>query len=65
MLIAMERVRGKKAELYWDKIPEQARHQAVDKAVKAQLAGGAESTSNTTYRNDASGSGQKKRTQAF
>ena len=65
--IAMERVRGKKEELYWDKIPEKVRRQVVDKAVNAQLASGVESSesaSNTTHRNDASGSGQRKRTRA-
>ena len=64
----MERVRGKKEELYRDKIPEKVRRQAVDKAAMAQLASGAESSegaSNTMYRNDASGSGQKKRIRAF
>ena len=40
--IVMERVRGKKEELYWDKIPEKVRRQVVDKAVTAQLASGAE-----------------------
>ena len=66
--IAMERVRSKKEVLYWDKIPEMVRRQAVDKAIKAQLVSGAESSesvSNTTYRNNASGSGQEKRTRAF
>jgi hypothetical protein len=67
--IAMERVRGKKEELYWDKIPEKVRRQAVDKAVMVQLASDAESSesaSNTTHRNDdAGGSEDKKRTQAF
>ena len=64
MSIAMERVRVKKAELYWDKIPEQVRP-GSGQGRQAQLAGGAQSTSNTTCRNDASGSGQEKRTQAF
>ena len=33
--IAMERVRSKKDVLYWDKIPEKVRRQAVDTAIKA------------------------------
>ena len=63
--IVMERVRGKKEELYWDKIPEKVRRQVVDKAVTAQLASGAEaseSAPNTTHSDDASRSGQEKRT---
>ena len=66
--ITMERVRGKKEELHWDKIPEKVRRQAVDKAVGAQLAIGAESSEslpNTTHRNNASGSGYKKRIRSF
>lgn len=62
--IVMEKVRGRGEELYWDKILENVQGQAVDKAIKAKLASGAESSasmSDTTYcNNDGSGSGQKK-----
>lgn len=66
----MEMVRGKKEEVYWEKIPEKVRRQAVDKIVQAQLANGAElesstasaSASSSTRRNGASGSRQRKRT---
>jgi hypothetical protein len=68
--IAMERVQGETEELYWDEIPENVRRHAADRAVKAQLCSGAESSesaSNNTHRNDVngSGSGEKKRTRAF
>jgi hypothetical protein len=33
----MEIVRGKREELYWDKVPEKVRKQAVQKAVDAQV----------------------------
>ena len=34
--IAMEIVQGKREELYWDKVPEKVRRQAVEKAVDIQ-----------------------------
>ncbi|KAF9234358.1 hypothetical protein BU15DRAFT_90007 [Melanogaster broomeanus] len=34
--ISVEIIQGKKEELYWEKVPEKVRRQAVDKAVKAQ-----------------------------
>lgn len=33
--IAMEIIEGKKEEVYWEKVPEKVRRQAVEKAVKA------------------------------
>lgn len=33
----MEIVQGKREELYWDKVPEKVRKQAVQKAVDVQL----------------------------
>lgn len=36
-VITMEIVQGKREELYWDKVPEKVRRQAVQKAVGAQL----------------------------
>ena len=53
----MERVRGKKEELYWEKIPDKVRRQAVDKVVQAQRTRDAE----RSERNGASGSRQRKR----
>jgi len=35
--ITMEIVQGKREELYWDKVPEKVRKQAVQKAVNVQL----------------------------
>ena len=54
--IVMERMQGKKEELYWEKVPEKVRRQAVDKAVKAQLSPDVESSVSPTT------NGQKKRT---
>ncbi|KAF8547011.1 hypothetical protein OG21DRAFT_1517701 [Imleria badia] len=56
--IVSERVQGKKEELYWEKVPDKVRRQAVDKVVQAQRTRGAE----WSERNGASGSRQKKRT---
>jgi len=63
--IAVERVRGKKEELYWEKVPEKVRRQAVDKVIQARLAstaGSSESPSDTVHYSGASGSGLRKRT---
>lgn len=57
--IAVEMVLGKKEALYWEKVPEKVRRQAVDKVVKAS------SESSTSPATDAQAtrqSGQKKRT---
>ncbi|KIJ69839.1 hypothetical protein HYDPIDRAFT_77174 [Hydnomerulius pinastri MD-312] len=40
--ISMEVITGKKEELYWEKVPEKVRRQAVEKAVKAQRLFGSE-----------------------
>ncbi|KAH0840207.1 hypothetical protein J3R83DRAFT_1208 [Lanmaoa asiatica] len=58
--IVMERIQGKKEELYWEKVPEKVRRQAVDKAVKAQLARES-SASPTAYCDGIRKNGQKKR----
>ncbi|KAG8218936.1 hypothetical protein J3R82DRAFT_4644 [Butyriboletus roseoflavus] len=54
--IAMERIQGKKEELYWEKVPEKVRRQAVNKVIKTQLAPGTESSASPTT------NGQQKRT---
>ncbi|KAG9317756.1 hypothetical protein JVU11DRAFT_1974 [Chiua virens] len=62
--IAMELIQGKKEELYWEKVPEKVRRQAVDKAIKEQLTAGTESSamlSESTQHNRAHGTGWKKR----
>ncbi|KAF8437151.1 hypothetical protein L210DRAFT_3405998 [Boletus edulis BED1] len=56
--IAMEMVQGKKEEVYWEKVPEKVRRQAVDRVVQSQLA----SDSEVERCNETSGSRRKKRT---
>ncbi|KAI9574372.1 hypothetical protein HD554DRAFT_2165873 [Boletus coccyginus] len=61
--ITTEKVQGKKEELYWKKVPEKVRRQAVDKVIQAQLAstaGSSDSPSDTVHHSGASGSGLKR-----
>ncbi|KAG6373737.1 hypothetical protein JVT61DRAFT_5877 [Boletus reticuloceps] len=56
--IAMEIVQGKKEDVYWEKVPEKVRRQAVDRVVQSQLANDSE----VERCNETSGSRRKKRT---
>ncbi|KIJ20484.1 hypothetical protein PAXINDRAFT_96673 [Paxillus involutus ATCC 200175] len=56
--ISVEIIQGKKEELYWEKVPEKVRRQAVDKAVKAQHNSAAGSTAPSQH---ISSRGQRKR----
>ncbi|KIK98200.1 hypothetical protein PAXRUDRAFT_134662 [Paxillus rubicundulus Ve08.2h10] len=56
--ILVEIIQGKKEELYWEKVPEKVRRQAVDKVVKAQQNSAA---GFTVPSQDNTSGGQKKR----
>ena len=59
----MERVQGKKEEVYWERVPEKVRRQAVERVVEAQHVGG--EASFVSGRDGASRSRGKKRTREY
>ncbi|KAF9226806.1 hypothetical protein BS17DRAFT_748950 [Gyrodon lividus] len=59
--ISLEIIQGKKEELYWEKVPEKVRRQAVNKAVKAQHDSAAMSTVPPAGSQDNGDRGQRKR----